>query len=265
MKYLTVKIIFWGILLTSIQYLSAEDNLVKNGGFEKINPKKAISHGSSGYVVNWSPLYYPAQGFKAGVSNDAASGKNSVYLENHIGKKSLTWLSSFIPASKGEKLLVAFSMKTEKLQAEKDWHKPGVIIIFYDKNKQRICHRDVKRFGSNIEEWTKISEDFTVPNKDKIAFMRLGLVISYCKGKVFFDDVSIKRKVKKEFKASSSIKSINIFPAPKVVNKEQGSINISGISVNWSQVLQSASITAMKQLFNTFLKKKDTQQVLHLS
>ncbi len=197
MKYLTIKVICLGMLLTSVQYLSAAENLVKNGGFEKINIKKEISHGSVGYVVDWTPLYYPAQGFKAGISNDAPSGKNSVYLENHLGKKSLTWLSDFIPASKGEKLLIGFSMKTENLQTDKDWHKPGVMIIFYDKNKQRVCHRDVKRFGSNIKEWTKISEDFTAPNKDKIAFMRLGLVISYCKGKVFFDDVSIKRKLKK--------------------------------------------------------------------
>ena len=197
-----IKTIYLGFSLLCVQGLSAAEaknaNLVKNSGFEKINPKVKMSHGSAGHVANWTPLYYPAQGFKAGVSNDAASGKNSVYLENHLGKKSLTWLSNFIPAVKGEKLVISFSIKTDKLQGGNDWHKPGVMIIFYDKNKKRIAHRDVKRFGSELTKWTKITEDFTAPNKDKIAFMRMGLVISYCKGKVLFDDVSIKRKLKKK-------------------------------------------------------------------
>ncbi|MCF6175072.1 MAG: hypothetical protein L3J71_04855 [Victivallaceae bacterium] len=201
MKKSLMQTICFGILVFAVQPLSAKevpnDNLVKNSGFETINLKQAISHGTSGYVANWTPLYYPAQGFKAGISKDAASGKNSVYLENHLGKKSLTWLSDFIPAGKGEKLVVSFSIKTENLQADKDWYKPGVLIIFYDENKKRICHRDVKRFGSEIKAWTKFTENFTAPNQDKIAYMRLGLVISYCKGKVLFDDVSIKRKVKK--------------------------------------------------------------------
>jgi hypothetical protein len=197
-----IKTICLGLPLLLIQNLSAKevknDNLVKNSSFETINPKVKISHGGTGHVADWTPIYYPAQGFKAGISNDAASGKNSVYLENPLGKKSLTWQSSFIPAVKGEKLIVSFSIKTENLQAGKSWHKPGVMIIFYDKNKKRVTHRDVKRFGGKIKQWTKVTEDFTAPNKDKIAFMRLALVISYCKGKVLFDDVSIKRKLKKK-------------------------------------------------------------------
>ena len=271
MKKVTVKHLWIGVfLLLSAQNMPAKEasdgNLVKNSGFEITDPGKAISHGSSGFVADWTPLYYPAQGFKAGLSNDAATGKNSVYLENHLGKKSLTWLSDFIPVSQGEKLLVGFAIKTEKLQAGKDWYKPGVMIIFYDKDKKRIAHRDVKRFGAEISEWTRFKEDFTVPAKNKIAFMRMGLVISYCKGKVLFDDVSIKRKPKKEVKAAvGKASQASIFPIPKVIEKRKGLIKVSGLTADWSKLPQTVGISGMKQLLTDFLKKKDIRQEYLLS
>ncbi len=209
-------------LIMAAQTLGADakqTNLVKNGDFENLKPDLPISHGQTGRVVSWTPLFYPATGNQAGVSDDAASGKKSVFLDNKVGKKTLAWESDFIPAKPGDQFSLQCELKTEGLKAGKAWNKPGIMVIYYDKDKKRVKHRDIQRFGSEIKKWTACKADFKVPASQNIAFMRIALVISYCKGKVFFDNVILQPKADKAETVSMTIENpgINIFPAPKVV------------------------------------------------
>lgn len=231
-------LIITGCSTTSKKITSkGETNILKNGNFEKFVKVNATS--KIKLPEKWTAIYFPRLGYKAGLSKDAAKGNFSIFLEmpkNTIPKKTISWQSDYIATKSGNEYNLAFQVKIVNLIAGSFWRKPGVMIIYYNKKRERIKHSDLFRFGSDIKKWSSFSKKFKVPDNNKIAYLRVAPVLSYSNGKVMFDDFVLKKIKKKKFIMPTQKNELIIFPAPKAISTVDKKFLLKGLDIDFSEL-----------------------------
>lgn len=252
------------VFLTAAFLLAADESknpegcgsLLPNGDFSEYDGSKSISHGGRASAVRfWTAYFFPDHGGKAFVEDNAYRGKRAVCLESTRPEKTLMWESEAVSAAPGQKFTLKFAFRIERLTAGKDWNKPGVMVVFYDAGGKRVAHRDLMRFGEDTP-WKEFTSDFTVPAERKnIAKMRLGLVMSYCVGKVLFSNLELSAVPEKKtlgMKPARRSAGDLVFPEPKKVlpsGKATADLRFDDLAVSASDGVSGSFLKQMKKIF----------------
>ncbi len=169
-------------------------NLIPNPGFESGDEKIALSHGVESRVKAWAAYYFPGKNCVAEWQKGEAHG-GEYCVRFNISEPALartvSWTSAMVPVAPDERYAFSAWIRLKGVKAGTTWHKPGIIAVFFDRNRKRIKHGGDVRIGKADTPWQKLSGSITVPKG--AAFMALYLVVSQCTGTVWFDDVELVR------------------------------------------------------------------------
>lgn len=263
------KIKFLSFLFIFLAKSLVGQNLVKNGDFEKGDPNKELVHGRVSQVENWAAYFYPWTGCSASWERgNAHSGDYSVKItipQEAKPNHTIAWCSSLIPVKESETFNISFWMKLKGVKAGTGWHKPGAMVVFFDENKNRIRHWDMVRVGEENTPWRKYEKRIKIPKMargKKVAFIKVHLVVSFCPGEVWFDDVEV-LPIKEE--SSLTIldkdlakKEVVIIPEPRKVKLGYSRILLKNLKVLVSPefVKEESFDFIYKEISEFFFKKK---------
>lgn len=254
--------IFFTLLLSFSSIVCLGENLLKNPSFEEVSTDKNLEHGKESKVISWEAYYYPQNGYAGGISKENPhSGENCAFIETPAAikpAKTIFWQSASLPAKNGQRYELSVWVKSENLKVENNWHKVRIYALYLDKDGKRLKHQDIIVIGENSQDWKKFKKDFRIPPIKNLAKMKICLAMSYCSGKVFFDDVSL--ELIKEKKMTFTNAPVNIFPAPKKVKITGESFTLSTLNLDWEKIPANPQKEYIRSNLKKFLATKKISQ-----
>ena len=230
----------FGFLLCTTAHF-AQNNLVKNGGFES-------------ETLNWNGDVGTLSPY------DKKSGKNSVVINQFVGAD---WkaLDQKVSVPKNT-YAIEFSawIKSESIAKGKESYNAGLFIVDFNNSADKKISGENIATVSGTSQWTYYKKTFLVP--EKTSNIRIMLALAQTSGSIYFDDVKATTLTQEEYQKANATPLAqfsngnfeqNLSPwngsAELSTDKKEGNtaVKISSSNNQWVAIDQQAGIPEKAQ------------------